>query len=214
MSDEITSIAAFVAAKSDQINADDLIAGPVVVQLGRARRYQDDKGEERIEFATVGGKIWRPCKTMVRLLGSAWGDDPRPYVGRWVRLYRDPTVGYGGVETGGVRVSALSHLDRPFKIALTEKRGKKKMYTIDPLRPPTEKAPTAAPSLSDVLSGAGLTVQDLDAWRAGQNKPPAADLNDAQRAQLAGWLMADPARLDALRPTPEPTPDTAPGWEE
>jgi hypothetical protein len=89
------------------------------------------------------------------------------------------------------------------------------MYTIDPLTAPTEKAPTAAPSLSDVLSGAGLTIQDLDAWRAAQGKPSVSEGTDAQRAQLAGWLMADPARLEALRPV-EPTPEdtAAPGWEE
>jgi hypothetical protein len=217
MSSEITSFKAFTVVKTDQINADDLISRSVTVQLGPCREYKDEKGGARLEFRTSAGKFWRPPPTIVRILEALWGDNPQDCVGRWVELFRDPDVRCpDGTIGGGVRIAAMSHIDRPAKVAVTIARGKKKMITVGVLKPPTEKAPTAAPDLATVLSGAGLTLADLDAWRAAQNKPPTADLNDAQRAQLAGWLMADPARLEALRPTPEdPTPDTAaPGWEE
>ena len=216
MSSEITSFKAFTVVKTDQINADDLISRSVTVQLGPCREYKDEKGGARLEFRTSAGKFWRPPPTIVRILEALWGDNPQDCVGRWVELFRDPDVRCpDGTIGGGVRIAAMSHIDRPAKVAVTIARGKKKMVTIGVLKAPTEKAPTAAPSLSDVLSGAGLTLADLDAWRAAQGKPPVGEGTDAQRAQLAGWLMADPARLEALRPTPEPTPDTIPDdWQE
>jgi hypothetical protein len=200
----------YTQAKSDQLNADDLHGGPIVVRITAVR--ERGTPDQPVEIAIEGHRPWRPCKASLRVLVAAWGADGRAYVGRWVRLYRDPTAKWGGVEVGGIRIAAMSDIPRPLRLAIAESKQKRITVAIDVLTPP---AASAAPDLATVLTGAGLTLQDLDAWRAGQNKPPAADLNDAQRAQLAGWLMADPARLEALRPV-EPTPEdtAATGWEE
>lgn len=68
-----------------------------------------------------------------------------------------------------------------------------------------------APDLAAVLASGGATIDDLDRWRGEQGKPPVSDLTDDQRAQLATWLAADPARVAALLPAPEPEDEDGAG---
>jgi hypothetical protein len=39
----------------------------------------------------------------------------------------------GGKAVGGLRVSHVSHIDRPVEVLLTESRGKKRSHTVHPL---------------------------------------------------------------------------------
>ncbi|RRJ97834.1 hypothetical protein Ga0100231_005080 [Opitutaceae bacterium TAV4] len=48
-------------------------------------------------------------------------------------LYREPEVKFGGDKVGGIRISHASHIDGPFEIALTETRGKRKPFRVEPL---------------------------------------------------------------------------------
>jgi hypothetical protein len=54
-------------------------------------------------------------------------------------LYRDPAVKFGGMDVGGIRVSHLSHIDKPLSVALTVSRGKRAPYVVQPL---ADAAPT------------------------------------------------------------------------
>jgi hypothetical protein len=58
-------------------------------------------------------------------------------------LYRDPSVKFGGMDVGGIRVSHLSHIDKPLSVALTVSRGKRLPYTVQPL-PASDPAPDVA----------------------------------------------------------------------
>jgi len=208
----MADITGTIIAKSDQINADDLIGREVIAQITKVVVTGED---QPVTIHLEGHKHWRPSKTDRRVLAAAWGTESDRWIGQWVSLHRDAEVRFGGQAVGGIRVGALSGIGKALKVAVNASKGKKVMIEVRPLAAP-KTAPTAAPDLATVLSGAGLTLQDLDAWRAAQGKPSVSEGTDAQRAQLAGWLMADPARLDALRPaTEEPAADTAaPGWEE
>lgn len=44
----------------------------------------------------------------------------------------------------------------------------------------------------------GLTVEQIDAWRASHGKPPTSSLTDEQVAVLASWFAADAARADVV----------------
>ena len=118
-------------AKSLQLNADDIVGGPIVVTITGVRRTNDDKQPVAVEIA--GRMPFIPCKTMRRVICKAWGADARQWVGRQLKLYRDPTVVYAGEAVGGIRISAMSHIDVKFELSLSERRGSKKKFVIEPL---------------------------------------------------------------------------------
>lgn len=141
MSDD-EDITPLLQAKSDQLNADDLVGGPIDVRITGARLT--GSAEQPLEVVIDGGhKPWKPCKSMMRLLTAFWGPHPGKWVGRRVRLYRDPSVKWGGAEVGGIRVSGLSHIDGPKNISLSVKKGVKAQHRVDVLRDTPAKAPSA-----------------------------------------------------------------------
>lgn len=198
-------IADAIAPKSDQINADDLAGGRTMdVQIAAVKSYRDDKGNARIACRLEGhDRVFRPCKSMARVLVACWGKDARAWAGRWLRLYTDPDVQFGGVRTGGLRISHAT-LDRPVTMALTERRGLRREWTIQPLRNPEphRPAPETAPDLDAVLADLGLTVADVDRWLVSLTPPrgPVAQMDESKRRDLAAWLAAGgPARAATVR---------------
>ena len=123
-----------IIARSDQLNSDDLIGGPITVQITGVDKVT---GEQPVEVRITGGhKPWKPCKTMRRLLVHAWGAEAGAWAGKWLTLYRDPTVRFGGDDVGGIRVSHLSGIERAITINLTATRGKKALHRVAVLVPP------------------------------------------------------------------------------
>lgn len=191
------NIADTIVAKSDQLNADDLVGGPITVQIQGASRGAVD--QPVVIKITGGHQPWKPCKTTRRILVAAWGPETDAWLGRWVTLHRDERVKWAGEEVGGIRIAAMSHIDeRGQTLSLAISKGKKSTHHVKFLRDPKQYgAPTA--KLADVLGDAELTEADFDRWRAAEGKPLHADLTGDQRAALAVWLAADPKRLDAIR---------------
>jgi hypothetical protein len=138
MSTDVENLRDTIVPKSDQLNADDLIAGPITVKVTKVRR--GDK-EQPLAIEIEGRMPYKPCKSMRRVLILAWGDDGRVWVGRSMTLYRDDEVKFGGVKVGGIRISHLSHIDRPMELALTVTKGSRKPYKVLPLAKPTESKP-------------------------------------------------------------------------
>jgi hypothetical protein len=121
-----------IIPKSDQINADDLIAGP---KTYRIEDVEIRAGTEQPVSIYLAGesRAWKPCKSMSRVLVAAWGPDANAYKGRSVTLYRDPKVKWGGMEIGGIRVSHLSDIDREMLLQLTATKGKRAPHIVKPL---------------------------------------------------------------------------------
>lgn len=186
-------LTATIIPKSDQINADDLIAGPRTFTVTEVRVKSTPEQPVDILLAESPGKPFRPSKTVLRVLVTAWGKEGDDYVGRRMTLYRDPEVKWAGQEVGGIRVSELSHITKPMKLALTETRGKKVTHVVKPL---ADEAP--APDYLE-QARAATDVDEVKAiW---------------QRAKSAGH-MTD-ALNAALKPIGEalktrPAPETAP----
>jgi len=130
-SHDITDLTPMTTPKSDQINADDLIGGPITVTV---ERVVAGPAEQPIEIRLLECKPYRPGKSMARVLSSAWGKDPRqwPQPAR-MTLYRDPDVMFGGVKVGGIRISHLSGITQPLSLALTVTRGKRTPHRVEPL---------------------------------------------------------------------------------
>lgn len=121
-----------IVPKSDQLNADDLIAGPITIEI---RDVTIKPGEQPVSLFYDGddGKPYKCCKSMARVMVYCWGDDANLYVGRSMTLYRDPAVKWGGMAVGGIRISHMSHIRGKQTMALTETRGSKKLFTVLPL---------------------------------------------------------------------------------
>lgn len=136
----MNDMSSVIIPKSDQINADDLISGDMMITI---REVQIKGGQEQPVSIYFDGrdKAFRPCKSMSRVLVAGWGPDAKAYVGRSLLLYRDPTVKWGGLEVGGIRIKAMSHIDGPMTMALTATKGSRKPYTVKPLT--VAQAPSA-----------------------------------------------------------------------
>lgn len=139
------NVGATIAPKSDQLNADDLIAGPITVRIVSVTH---GNAESPIRVNIEGRMPYYPCKSMRRVLVAAWGEDGAPYAGRYMTLYRDPEVKYGGIKVGGIRISHLSDIGADMYMALTVTRGKRAEYTVQRLniQAPTAKAPKLKPA--------------------------------------------------------------------
>lgn len=123
-------VRASIVPKSDQLNADDLITGPITVTITKVRR--GDR-EQPITVEIEGHRPYKPCKSMRRVLVAVYTDDPSKWIGQRITLYCDPTVMWGGVKVGGIRISHMTGLDAPRPFLLTTTRGKKADVTIYPI---------------------------------------------------------------------------------
>jgi len=158
MSDHPTreEILASIVAKSDQLNADDLIGGPITVAITKVRK--GDR-EQPIVVEIEGRQPYNPCKTMRRVLIAVFGDEPGPWVGERMTLYRDPEVMYAGLKVGGIRISHLSKLTNPRTFVLTERRGKKAEITIHPIQ---DKLPEPTVEEQAFIETATALIQAAD----------------------------------------------------
>lgn len=120
-----------IAPRSDQVNADDLIAGP---QTYTIREVIAGKAESPFDFLLVEtDRAYRPSKTMRRVIVNAWGPEASNYAGRRLTLYREPTIKFGGAVVGGIRISHMSHIEGRVEVLAQVTRGKREKFTVDPL---------------------------------------------------------------------------------
>jgi hypothetical protein len=118
--------------KSKQINADHLRGISVTIKITKVSKIEGQQ-PIAIDFENEEGIRFLPCKSMRRVLKYVWGKDGAQYVGRSLTLFCDDKVTFGGVETGGVRISHMSHIDKPIQVILTESQKNRKPYTVRPL---------------------------------------------------------------------------------
>lgn len=121
-----------IAPRSDQLNADDLISGPVTVTIQDVVKGNAEQPVD-VRLVEFPGRAYRPSKSMRRVMVMAWGADSSAYKGRRLKLHRNPEITFGRDKVGGIEISALSGLDKPLTVALTATRGKRKNFTVQPL---------------------------------------------------------------------------------
>lgn len=129
----MTDISNTLAPKSDQQNFDDYINGPRTVLISGVKVFDGEQQPVHVELAEYPGRPFKPNKSMRRVLAKWWGPDSSAWVGRRLTLFGNPGVSYGGKTVGGVEIAAMSHIDGPKSLPLTETRGKKKNFTVQPL---------------------------------------------------------------------------------
>lgn len=177
-----------IEPKSDQLNAEDLLAGAQTFTIERVSAGSADQ-PVNVELVERPGRPYRPSKSMRRILVAAWGKDASVYAGRKLTLYRDPDVKFGGIAVGGIKISHMSHIDKPLKVALTVTRGKRQATTVQPLK---ESAPTSSGITQqrwEAIKAAAVAqgVEDLQGW-----------LSDHLGRTVNRWQEITAAEGDAL----------------
>ena len=189
-----------LAPNSDQLDAVDLLSGPRTFTIERVSKG-DAEQPVNIHLAEFP-RVWRPGKSMRRVLVAAWGPDASAYVGRRVTLYRDPTVVFGGAAVGGTRISHLSHIDKAKKVPLLVSRGKSAMFTVEPL--------SNEPTTDERIASLRAEWKNADADR---KKVIEAEVKKLQ-GSTAPEPQADPQTSEEPADEPEQQDPDEPLWPE
>lgn len=217
---DITSLRDTIIPKSDQLNAEQLLAGPITITVTEVRRTSDEQPVV-IHYEGENGRPYKPCKSMRKVLIWAWGEDGTKWVGRSMTLFNDPNVKWAGVAVGGVRISHLSDIQGDIKLALTATKGKKEPFTIkrldpraDPDAQARQRVEAASLTGTEALQAAWGALTKAQRNKFGQEfieaqKARAAQADQA-RAQQAQQESADPlagVNAEASAEAPAPAKD-------
>ena len=202
----MNDMSSIITPKSDQINADDLQGRTMTITVAAVQLKGGQEQPVSIYFEG-SDKAFRPCKSMCRVLVQAWGLDANQYVGKSMTLYCDPTVKFGPLAVGGIRISHMSDIDGPMTMALTATKGVKKAYKVVPLKvdrqqPDTPKSKQTAAEWADDHIAFVVGAANLERLAAVQEagKKAMAKLADGEPDLHAKVKAAYAKRLDELSP--------------
>ena len=145
MSNDVTNLRDTILAKSDQLNADDIIGTGITITVTAVKRGDSAEQPVVIHYNGDNGRPYKPCKTMRRVLIAGWGENGAAWIGRSMTLYNEPSVKFGGVAVGGIRISHMTDIGNGISMATNASKGKKKEVIIQPLK---AQAPSK-PAISD-----------------------------------------------------------------
>ena len=123
-----------ILAKSDQLNSEDLLSAPRRIKI-TGTKQGNAESPVIVNYEGDNGRPFKPCKTVRKILSIAWGTHTGAWVGQEALLYREPSVVYAGKEVGGIRVQALSGIDKRIVVSLAKTRGHKVEHIIEILEP-------------------------------------------------------------------------------
>lgn len=207
-----------VVPKSDQMNAEDLMAtGPQTFTITRVHVGDGDEQPVSIWFAEWSPRRpFKPSKTVRKILIGAWGGDSSAYVGKRITLFYDESISFGGQKVGGIRVSAMSGIPRQKTFVLALTKGRRAPHVIDPL--PDGPPPSRQMALAAALQAGGhrTPAAMLAYCRSVVARPikGAGDLTPAECDQVLEALaavtssaptVADPAGVERPREPGEPS---------
>lgn len=183
-------------AKSDQLNATDIMGIDLVIRIRDAVLTQSKEQPLSIYFDGDNNRPWKPSKGMRRVLAAAWGADTENLIGKYVKLHFDAAVKYAGKDVGGIRVKALSDIDKRGIVVVEainrQQRLPLHIECLDISVPayPAERFAAALPAMADAMRTGKMTLQQVIAkcQQAGQ-------LTQEQLAQLeavAPVLVSEP----------------------
>lgn len=153
----VNDIGPTLAAKSDQLNAADLMGGPITVTMGSIK-VDRSKDQPVIIQIGDGRQPFKPCLSMRRALAAIYGESSKEWSGNSLTLYCDPTVTMKGAVVGGIRISHATGINGSIDIPLRKNRHLVEVVTIYQL---TISLPCYSP---DDLK------KNLPAWREGFKK--------------------------------------------
>lgn len=187
---DVSDLRYTIVPKSDQLNAEQLMAGDMTITVTDVRIGSDDQPVV-IHYEGEDGRPFKPCKTCRKVLIFAWGEDGRKWVGKSMTLFNDPSVKFGGMSVGGIRISHLSDIQRELVVSLTATKGKKTPHTIKVLKAVKSSAPKKAETVETIR----LRIESDDVAGAAD---VLSTMGDAERNEI--WAQLTEAEIDALIP--------------
>lgn len=171
-----------IAPRSDQQNYDDYVTGPRTVTIENVTAGSAEQPVS-VHLVEYPGRPYKPSKSMRRVLVAAWGAEAESYAGRRMTLVGDPTVRFGGAVVGGIKIAALSHIDKRLTVSLTVTKGKRANHVVEPLIEHQRPAPTAQPDPTPDEIAACTDLDELKRWWY-SSSPVAREQINARVAQL------------------------------
>lgn len=162
----MTDVSFALEAKSDQLNAVDIMGAEPVIRI---REVNVKEGDQPVSIYFDGdhGRPWKPSKGMLRILAGAWGRDSQEWIGKHAQLYFEQSVKYAGKEVGGIRIKALSDIDqRGLNFSLTINRQQREPYRVPLLEVKADEYPDdrfakALPKMTEKLQAGEMTLQQV-----------------------------------------------------
>lgn len=177
-----------ILAKSDQINAIDLVE-PVIVTVTDVKAGPADQPVHIITDKYGPERPFKPSKTVRRDLAKAWGVEAKAWIGRSMELYNEPTVKWAGKPVGGIRVSALSHIPNPIQTAHTITRGQYTEVTIRVLETPAPDESAVVDALAVITGAESIpalkTAWDLAGVKGVQKHPDVIAATNRRKEELS-----------------------------
>lgn len=177
-----------LAPTSDQLDAVDLLGGPRTFTIAGVKAGNE---EQPVQIALAEfPRVWRPGKSMRRVMAAAWGVDAKKWIGERVTLFCDPSVKFGGAEVGGTRISHLSGLSKPLSVPLLVTRGKSAVFRVQPLKddPPSPNSADVAACSDRAALAAMWRTSGPDLRAVIEARVAALDADAAADAQADGTL--------------------------
>lgn len=207
-----------IIAKSDQINAADLIGNPRTVTVREVRIKAGD--DQPVTIMIEGDKkAFRPCMGVRRLFVRVWGPDASKYIGQSLTLFRDPSVTWAGKEEGGIRVSHMTGINSKIVEFMRISRTATKPYEILPLIAEVRDLPKQRQTAEQWASDHRAQVDDAATIEAlaevmARGAKPMAKL-EAEKPDIWGEVNAAyAARRAAIEREGKPAADMGEGFTD
>lgn len=188
MNATVEDLRSTIIPKSDQINAEQLLTGPITITVTSVEIGSKEQ-PVIVHYEGDNGRPFKPCLTMRKVLVLAWGENGNAWAGKSMTLYNDPAVRFGGTDVGGIRISHMSDIPKDIKVSLTATKGKKALYEVKRMDAPVKH------NHAEAIDGA-KTVEVLKkvfgaAWKSTADATVQASFKakyDARLAALTGQL--------------------------
>jgi hypothetical protein len=182
-------------AKSDQLNATDIMGIDLVIRIRDAQLTGSKEQPLSIYFDGDNNRPWKPSKGMRRVLAAGWGADTDNLIGKYVKLHFDSSVKYAGKEVGGIRIKAMSDIDKRGIVVVEainrQTRIPVNVEYLDTTQPdyPADRFEKALPVMVEKMQAGEMTLQQVIAQCQKTGKLSAE--------QLAALESAAPVMVEA-----------------
>jgi len=211
MNATVEDLSPTIIPKSDQLNSEQLLGGPITVTVSSVQVSDSAEQPLIVHYHGENGRPYKPSKTQRKMLLFAWGANGHEWVGRSMTLFNDPTIKFGSMAVGGIRISHMSDIPKDISVSLTATKGKKELHKV--LRLASVAPPAPAATLDDVLAEIAAATGKAGMDKAKQMAGLLADPADVDHA-----LIAYKARLAAIKAASAPAPaaetTTPTGYED
>jgi len=164
-----------IAVNSDRLNADDLLIEPIDVTITAVTKIAGNGRGEKAKIAIPPHMPYIPAKGMCVGLILCFGKKRSGWIGKKIRLFRNPDVIYAGKAAGGIQISH-AEISAPVTFMMAISRHVKVPFTILPF-PADDEGPDILALKSRAKDAAMGGVENLKTWWLGLEREEKKILN-------------------------------------